>query len=138
MSACLPMVPCDLDKIREIVFHDLPPGQAERARELLHGLDGILATTENEYSCTLTVQYNIGSYTLQGLEKALEAQGFHLHNGLLQKIRRALIYFCEQVQRENLTINAPDAKSQQVFARVYEQHLHGDRDETPEEWREYK
>ncbi len=132
------MLPSDLDKIREIVFHDLPAGQAERARALLDGLDGIQAGTEGERSCILVIQYNVRHYTLQGLEKALELQGFHLDNSLLQKVRRALIHFCEQVQRENLVINAPDAKSQQVFARVYEQHLHGDKDETPEEWREYK
>jgi hypothetical protein len=132
------MQPCDLEKIREIVFHDLPSGQAERARQLLDGLDGIHAHAESGHSVILIVRYNIRHYTLQGLEKALESQGFHLDNSLLQKIRRALIYFCEQVQRENLTINAPDAKSQQVFARVYEQHMHGDKDETPEEWREYK
>ena len=28
------MQPCDLEKNREIVFHPLPPGQAERARVL--------------------------------------------------------------------------------------------------------
>lgn len=132
------MLPSDLDKTREIVFHDLPSDQAERARALLDGLDDIQAGTVSERSCTLIVQYNVRHYTLQGLEKALELQGFHLDNSLLQKVKRALIHFCEQVQRENLLINAPDAKSQQVFARVYEQHLHGDKDETPEEWREYK
>lgn len=132
------MLPTDLDKIREIVFNGLPAGQAERARELLDGLDSIQAGIKPECDTTLVVRYKVTQYTLQGLEKALEAQGFHLDNSLLQKLRRALIYFCENVQRENLAINAPDAKSQQVFARVYEQHLHGDKDETPEEWREYK
>lgn len=132
------MLPRDLDKTREIVFHDLPPGQAERAGQLLDGLDGIQARTPGAQANVLTVQYNLRSYTLDGLEKALESQGFHLDGSLLQRIRRALIRFSEQVQRENLAINAPDAKSQQIFARAYEHHLHGDRDETPEEWREYK
>jgi hypothetical protein len=132
------MQPCDLDKTREIVFHDLPAGQAERAQQLLHGLDGIQARTEGERPATLIVQYNVRIYTLQGLEKALESQGFHLDNSLLQKIRRALTHFCEQVQRENLVINAPDVKSQKVFVRAYGNHIHGDKDETPEEWREYK
>lgn len=130
------MLPTDLDKTREIVFHELPADQALRARELLDGLDSIQASLKDGW--TLVVQYKVTHYTLQGLEKALEAQGFHLDNSLLQKVRRALIYFCENVQRENLAINAPDVKSQQVFARVYELHPHGDKDETPEEWREYK
>lgn len=135
----LTMKPSDIEKTREIVFHDLPQGQVERARDLLDGLDCIQASLKIESrSNTLVVQYKVTHYTLQGLETALAAQGFHLDNSLLQRIRRALIYFCENVQRENLAINAPDVKSQQVFARVYEQHLHGDRDETPEEWREYK
>jgi hypothetical protein len=132
------MLPYDLDKIREIVFHQLPDGQVERARALLDGLDSMKASVKLENGRTLVVQYKITHYTLQGIESALQAQGFHLDNSLLQKLKRALVYHCENVQRENLTINAPDAKSQRVFARVYEQHLHGDRDETPEEWREYK
>lgn len=134
------MLPCDLDKIREIVFHHLPDGQAERARQLLDGLDSdsIKASIQAESPHALTVQYRVTHYTLQGLEKALESQGFHLDNSLLQKLKRALVYHCENVQRKNLAINAPDAKSQRVFARLYEQQLHGDRDETPEEWRKYK
>lgn len=130
------MQPADLDKTREIVFHPLPAGQAERARDLLHGLDGLQAELHDPLS--LRVRYSVRLYTLESLEGALQAQGFHLDNSLLPKLKRALVHFCENVQRENLAINAPDVKSQQVFARVYEKHLHGDRDDTPEEWREYK
>jgi hypothetical protein len=57
---------------------------------------------------------------------------------LLSKLKRALAYFCESVQRGNVQANEPDIKSQQAFMKVYELHLHGDRDETPEEWRDYK
>ena len=131
------MLPCDLDKTREIIFHALPLGQAERAREILHGLDGIEANVADAGN-VLIVRYSVIHYTLDGLEAALVAQGFHLDNSLLQKLKRALARFCETVQRENVAINAPDVKSQKVFAHVYEQQLHGDKDETPEEWRSYK
>jgi hypothetical protein len=131
------MLPCDLDKIREIAFHSLPSGQADRARELLHGLDGIEAYMGVSAN-VLIVHYNVMHYTLDGLEGALVAQGFHLDNSLMQKLKRALARFCETVQRENVAINAPEVKSQKVFARLYEQQVHGDKDETPEEWRAYK
>jgi hypothetical protein len=131
------MLPTDLDKNREIVFHALPEGQAGKARQLLHGLDGIQAEI-GDRSNILVIRYSIVSYTLEGLETALSEQGFHLDNSLLSKFKRALAYFVENVQRENLAANKPDAKSQQIFMKVYEQHLHGDRDETPEEWRTYK
>ena len=131
------MRPCDLEKDREIVFHLLPPGQVERARILLEGLDGLEATAASD-GCRLLVRYHVCEYTLEGLETALADQGFHLDNSLLTKLKRALAYFCEGVQRRNVAANEPDIKSQQAFMKVYERHLHGDRDDTPEEWRAYK
>ncbi|HEX7972455.1 MAG TPA: hypothetical protein VF501_09645 [Thiobacillus sp.] len=131
------MRPCDLEKSREIVFHSLPPGQVERALALLQGLDGLEATAGPDAN-RLLVRYHICEYTLEGLEIALASQGFHLDNSLLSKLKRALAYFCEGVQRSNVAANEPDIKSQQAFMKVYERHLHGDCDDTPEEWRGYK
>ncbi|MDP1927510.1 MAG: hypothetical protein Q8K62_03265 [Thiobacillus sp.] len=131
------MRPCDLEKEREIVFHALPLGQVERALSLLDGMDGLTVTVGTEIN-HLQVRYHVCEYTLEGLEAALSNQGFHLDNSLLSKLKRALAYFCESVQRRNVAANEPDIKSQQAFVKVYERHLHGDRDETPEEWRSYK
>jgi hypothetical protein len=131
------MRPCDLEKNREIVFHSLPAGQVERALALLQGQEG-LDVTAGVDPCTLLVRYHVCEYTLEGLETALASQGFHLDNSLLSKLKRALAYFCESVQRRNVAANEPDIKSQQAFMKVYERHLHGDSDETPEEWRGYK
>jgi len=131
------MNPCDLEKDSEIVFHALPRGQAERARILLEGLEGLMVM-EGPGGNTLLVRYHICEYTLEGLETALASQGFHLDNSLMSKLKRALAYFCESVQRSNVAANEPDIKSQQAFMKVYESHLHGDRDDTPEEWRSYK
>ena len=131
------MRPCDLEKNREIVFHALPAGQAAHALSLLRGLEG-LEVEAGEHANQLRVRYHVCEYTLEGLETALTSQGFHLDNSLLSKLKRALAYFCESVQRGNVAANEPDIKSQQAFMKVYELHLHGDRDETPEEWRDYK
>lgn len=131
------MSPCDLEKDREIVFHALPPGQAERALALLQGLDGLVVVVGADGN-RLLVRYHVCEYTLEGLETALMTEGFHLDNSLLSKLKRSLAYFCESVQRRNVAANEPDIKSQQAFMKVYERHLHGDRDDTPEEWRAYK
>lgn len=131
------MLPCDLEKSREIVFHSLPTGQAQRAVILLQGLEGLSIGIGADGNCLL-VRYHVCEYTLEGLETALTSQGFHLDNSLLVKLKRALAYFCESVQRKNVEANEPDIKSQRAFMKVYDRHLHGDRDETPEEWRDYK
>ncbi|MEW6119965.1 MAG: hypothetical protein AB1593_07740 [Pseudomonadota bacterium] len=131
------MRPCDLEKSREILFHPLPPGQVDRALALLDGQEGLVAHNGTQPH-SIVVRYHVCEYTLEGLESALQNQGFHLDNSLMSKLRRALAYFCENVQRRNVAANEPDIKSQQAFMKVYERHLHGDRDETPEEWRGYK
>ncbi|MHB1215478.1 MAG: hypothetical protein ACYCY9_10860 [Thiobacillus sp.] len=131
------MRPCDLKKDREIVFHALPAGQVERALVLLQGLDGLVVAIGPQGNCIL-VSYHVCEYTLEGLETALSSQGFHLDNSLLSKLRRALAYFSESVQRRNVAADEPDIKSQQAYMKVYERHMHGDRDDTPEEWRGYK
>lgn len=131
------MRPCDLEKNREIVFNALPVGQAARALNLLQGMEGLEVAAGDDANY-LRVRYQVCEYTLEGLEMALASQGFHLDNSLLCKLKRALAYFSESVQRNNIEANEPDIKSQQAFMKVYELHLHGDRDETPEEWRDYK
>lgn len=131
------MRPCDLEKSREIAFHPLPPGQVERVLALVEGMDG-LNVQRGHRPNTVIVRYHVCEYTLEGLESALTSQGFHLDGSLMSKLRRALAYFCESVQRRNVAANEPDIKSQQAFIKVYDRHLHGDRDETPEEWRDYK
>lgn len=131
------MRPCDLDKDRDIAFDALPSGQAERARLLLQGLEG-LSVAPGATPTRLRVRYNICEYTLESLERALTNQGFRLDTRVATRFRRALAYFCESVQRGNVEADEPDLKSQQAFMKVYESHLHGDRDDTPEAWRDYK
>jgi|GEM_PF-234097 len=129
----------DTLKHREIAFAALPPGQTTQALSLLGGLgDLVVAPLPDEN--TLSITYSLRDYTLEGLESALISQGFHLDNSLLHKLVRALIYYCEEVQSANLTAPelAQQTRRQEIFTRAYEHHPHGDKDETPEEWREYK
>lgn len=125
-------------KQREIRFSPLPPGQAGQARTLLAGLDN-LSVEAGPGDLALTVTYEVTEYTFHGLELALEAEGFHLDNTLYTKLMRAFIGFCEETQLRNLA--QPERlikQSNTVYVKAWDKHPHGDHDDTPPEWREYK
>ena len=86
------------------------------------------------------VAYDLHDHCLEEIESGLEDRGFHLDNTLMSKMIRALIYYVEETQLHNL--EAPDRllkKSQnEAYTHAWERHLHGDHDDTPPEWREYK
>ncbi|MBL8484524.1 MAG: hypothetical protein JNJ60_20180 [Rhodocyclaceae bacterium] len=127
-----------VSKHRELRFNPTPPGQIERARRLLEMLEGFtVAAGANPHS--LLIAYDVTHYTFQGVERALQDQGFHLDNSLYMKFLRALVYFCESTQLRNL--RQPERlikNSHQVYVQAWEQHRHGDHDDTPPELREYK
>jgi hypothetical protein len=58
----------------------------------------------------------------------------------MTKLTRALIYYVEETQLHN--IGAPEKRlkrsAQEAYVQAWEHHPHGDHDETPPEWREYK
>lgn len=128
--------PCDILKRREIVFHPLPPGQVERALALLGGLPGLSVSRIGPLA--LQLEYCVADYTLQDLEAALGAQGFHLEGSLLIRIKRTLAYYSERVQRENMGKPEPRTKNYQAHVEAWDKRPHGDHDETPVEWRQYK
>lgn len=127
-----------------LAFHDLffaeePAGQLERAYALLSGLEN-LRTEKGAEANSLRVTYNLRDYSLSGLETALKKAGFCFKENLLDKLGRKFIYYCEEVQYHNL--NTPEhltkSNTPVVFAKLYENHPHGDHDDTPKELREYK
>lgn len=126
----------DTSKLREIVFHPTPPAQTERAHALLAGLPRLQVMRQGERA--LIVQYNVADHTLETLETLLTEQGFHLEATLLIRLKRALIYHVERVQRENLGKPEVKTKNYQPHIQVWDQRPHGDRDETPQEWRQYR
>lgn len=125
-------------KRRELRFSALPQNQTERALVLLRGLERLRVEPVTGRRA-LFVSYDIFDYTLEGLEEALMQQGFHLDNSLLSKLMRALIRYCEQTQLH--TLRSPQRlikKSNEVYVKAWDHHLHGDHDDTPPELREYK
>ena len=127
-----------LQKEREIRFRPLPPNQVEQAALALRALRG-LAVRPGTRPRSLLVSYSILDYSLELIEQALTDAGFHLDNALYVKLVRCLVYYVESTQRHNLS--SPERlikKSNEVYVKVYDQHPHGDHDETPQELREYK
>ncbi len=129
-------LPGDTRKQREIVFHPTPPAQTERAHDLLSQLPRLTVRRLGERA--LAVHYDLTDHSLEGLETLLAEQGFHLEVSLLILLKRALIYHVERVQRENLGKPEVKTKTYQPHILVWEQRPHGDHDETPQEWRQYR
>ncbi len=131
--------PFETDKQRELLFSDDPPGQTERAYELLSGLEGLKVERGSQPN-SLLVSYSLVDYSLDGLEQALLKEGFHFDDGVFQQIGKKLIHYCEDVQYHNL--NTPEHKTKsrerEIFVKVYDHHPHGDHDDTPQELRENK
>jgi len=126
-------------KQRELFFAAEPPDQAIRAFELLKGLDD-LQVEPGKQPNSLRISYNLLDYSLNGLEKALIKQGFSFDNGVLHHIDRKFIHYSEEVEYHNLNIHEHPIKLREleIFVNVYDSHLHGDRDDTPEDLRDYK
>ena len=125
-------------KTREIRFKDFPPGQTAQAWRSLAALRGVRVEAGPD-ELTLIVHYNVLDFTLQHLDEALVNAGFHLDRSLLIRMHRALIYYVEDTQVHNL--RSPERlikQSHEVYIQAYAHHLHGDRDETPPELREFK
>lgn len=129
----------EASKCRELVFTDQPRGQAERAYELLSGLDDLEVERGNHANC-LRIRYSLADYSLEGIEQALVEEGFHMEDGPLNHIERKLIHYREAVEFHNLNVPQWRAawRDREIFARAYEHHLHGDHDDTPQELREYR
>jgi hypothetical protein len=129
----------DLRKKREILFAKFPPGQVPEAADDLKQVGEVEVEPRYEKRA-VGVDYDLRDHTLEELENHLEDKGYHLDNTLLSKLTRALIHYIEETQVHNL--GAPEKRikrsAQEAYVKAWEQHPHGDHDETPPEWREYK
>ena len=131
--------PAPIRKERTIRFSEIPPGQVPEAAGFLRGLLGLDVRFEPG-QFHIDVAYDLHDHSLEELEDALVDKGFHLDCALLTKLVRALHYYVEETELHNF--EAPERllkRSQnQAYIQAWERHPHGDHDDTPPEWREYK
>lgn len=129
----------DLKKKREIQFAKFPPGQVPEAAGDLQGIEQLEIETKYEKRA-VGVAYDLRQHTLRELDEHLVDKGYHLDNTLMTKLTRALIYYVEDTQLHNM--DAPEKRikrsEQEAYVKAWEHHPHGDHDDTPPEWREYK
>ena len=129
----------DLRKNREILFAKFPPGQVPEAADDLQRVDEVDVQPKFEKRA-VGVSYDVSVHTLRELDAPLIDRGYHLDNTLMSKLTRALVYYVEDTQLHNMA--APEKRlkrsSQEAYVKAWEHHPHGDHDDTPPEWREYK
>ena len=127
-----------LVKHREIRFCRLHPDnqQAHSASLMLSDVEGVeILRPHAPY--ILHISYDITCLNLKLIEDVLIEVGFHLDNSLMMKLKRALYYYTEEVERANLGIDDCGCADRQVFINRYLKLRHGCRDERPEHWRGY-
>ncbi len=127
-----------LVKHREIRFCRLHPDtqQAHTASLMLSDVEGVQLLRPRD-SYLLHISYEITALNLKLIEDVLIDLGFHLDNSLIVKLKRALYYYTEEVERANLGIDECGFADRQVFINRYLKLRHGCRDERPEHWRGY-
>lgn len=132
----LPRLAPEMIKRREVRFEPVhcDPSQASSAADLLRSVEGILELRATD-PASLELEYDLGQICLRDIESALEEVGFHLDNGLLSKLRRAVWYYAEDTQRANLGCRDPRNCARRIFIDCYRHHAHGCRDARPENLR---
>lgn len=122
----------------EIRFSAEPAEQASQGLERLLQLAYLRAEPGRD-ARSLHVSYELSHHSLRELEAYLEESGLVLDQSWPSRLRRSLTHFCEDTQMRNASLPQRLIKqSNQVYVKAYEQHPHGDHDDTPVELREIK
>ncbi|MDX2503687.1 MAG: hypothetical protein QNL62_04315 [Gammaproteobacteria bacterium] len=131
-------------KHREIHFCPLHanPNQAHSAVFIINDLSGVLMSHALDHH-RIKIAYNLERITLEEIEAVLSNEGFHLDNSILSKIKRSIVFYCEEASLEN-------SKNERLIQEVHDKHnsdviylrpkkkkLCDCRDHRPEHWRQY-
>jgi hypothetical protein len=131
-------------KHRDIHFCPLhaDSNQAHSAVLIINDLGGVLMShaLNNHH---IKIIYNLEQITLEAIENILQNTGFHLDNSVLAKIKRSIVFYCEEASRENtknqrlIQVAQSKHKSDIVYLRPKKKKLCDCRDHRPESWRHY-
>jgi len=128
-----------LIKHREIHFVELhpDPNQPQTAALLLADVEG-LQRVEPKTNTLLHISYDLLKVSLEQIESGLTEVGLHIDNRLLYRLKRALYYYTEEIERANRGCRRGDSNcTRKIFANRYRNMDHGCHDQRPEHWRKY-
>ncbi len=128
-------------KLRELAFRgpSSPSLTADSALPLLTEVEGVQQATRLD-PLRIEVTYDLRMVTLEQIEYALQEVGFHLDNSLIFRLKRALYYFTEDNQRQNMgltKLSCAQGCAIKIFASRYQRLKHGCQDVRPEHLRQY-
>lgn len=134
--------PADIEhrRQRELAFCSKEPDQcpADRAVLILGSLPGVEEVALLDKS-RLKIEYNLLETSLEILVEQLAEAGLHLGGGLMERISRALCFYTEDVQRQNLGLEPRyrAAFTRKIFIDRYQRINHRCRDTRSDIWRQY-
>ncbi|MFC3534059.1 hypothetical protein ACFOLG_17980 [Vogesella facilis] len=126
------MTAADTRKCRTLHLADTQ--QVERAAVFLRQQFGLQVLALPQLS-RLVLHYELPQHSLAQLLPALAAAGFRLADSWWQRAYCRLIGYSEAVQLDNLECPDGAARTRELYCRLYQQHPHGDHDDTPDELR---
>lgn len=123
----------DIIKTREICFRAerAASNPAQQAMALLKDVRGI-EHMELRGPNRLQLRYDVGKLTLQMIETALKEVNFNLDNGLIHRMKRSLLSYCEDAQRASLGVNHDESADNAIS--LPKNHT---QDPRPDHWRHY-
>ncbi len=130
-----------ITKPRDIAFrgpHAPERGPTEGVA-MLREADGIVSVGELDKK-RVPITYDLAKVTFSEIELALQEVGFHLDNGVIHKLRRALYQYADETQRAYLGLTegiCTQSCAQKVFVEHYRRQDRGCRDERPAYLRRY-
>jgi hypothetical protein len=129
----------DALKRRKICFSNPSVEEIRRIVETLEGMSHVSVQQCREGAC-VEVAYDLREHTCEELEDTLARQGFRLDNRFPSAVKRHLIHYTEEIERDNLSAPSREERYLQIEANVngkYHRQIEREHPLPPEDQRGY-
>jgi DNA-binding GntR family transcriptional regulator len=126
-------------KRRKICFSNPSAEEIRRIVETLESLNRVAVRRCEDGSC-VEVAYDLREHTCEELEAALAREGFQLDSRFPNAVRRHLVHYTEEIERDNLNAPTRENRYLQIEANVngrYHQQIEREHPLPPEDLRGY-